>query len=128
MCRCLLLAVFVVAASILPALGNEASPKERQDRSPASDQTLPPPEQKTLESFGAANPSCREWSDGCAVCSRPDHGGIACSLPGIACQPATVTCRPEIREGEDKIPATTPAPAPTKSEPTKPAANAPGKP
>ena len=47
----------------------------------------------TLESFARVDEACREWSDGCAVCRRQDDGAVGCSLPGIACQPAPVTCR-----------------------------------
>ena len=30
------------------------------------------------------DPSCAEWTDGCVVCQRTEHGP-ACSTPGIAC-------------------------------------------
>lgn len=39
----------------------------------------------------ADDPACLEWSDGCHVCQRqPD--GVACSLPGIACEPGPQHC------------------------------------
>ena len=47
----------------------------------------------TLESFGRDSPSCREWSDGCAVCAKQTDKTFACSLPGIACQPRAVACQ-----------------------------------
>lgn len=39
----------------------------------------------------AEDPACLEWTDGCQVCQR-HADGPACSLPGIACQPATPHC------------------------------------
>lgn len=39
----------------------------------------------------AEDPACLEWTDGCTVCQRRPEGP-ACSLPGIACQPAAPHC------------------------------------
>lgn len=39
----------------------------------------------------ADDPSCLEWSDGCQVCKRWPEG-VACSLPGIACEPGLQRC------------------------------------
>ncbi|MCJ2087012.1 hypothetical protein MKK88_13585 [Methylobacterium sp. E-005] len=39
----------------------------------------------------AEDPACLEWTDGCQVCQRLAEGP-ACSLPGIACQPAAPHC------------------------------------
>jgi hypothetical protein len=39
----------------------------------------------------AEDPACLEWTDGCTVCQRLAEGP-ACSLPGIACQPAAPHC------------------------------------
>ena len=39
----------------------------------------------------ADDPACLEWSDGCRVCQRQAEG-LACSLPGIACQPGEPRC------------------------------------
>jgi hypothetical protein len=49
-------------------------------------------EELSLEAFGAKNPTCLEWNDGCATCRR-DSGGPHCSTPGIACQPREAVCR-----------------------------------
>ncbi len=55
---------------------------------------VPPAEQHSLAQFATANPTCRSWSDGCAVCQRMAAGdAFACSTPGIACQPASLVCR-----------------------------------
>jgi hypothetical protein len=51
-------------------------------------------EADTLESFGAKNPACAEWSDGCVICRRDAAGVARCSTPGIACQPKDVACEP----------------------------------
>jgi hypothetical protein len=39
----------------------------------------------------AEDPACLEWTDGCRVCQRLADGP-ACSLPGIACEPAAPRC------------------------------------
>jgi hypothetical protein len=49
-------------------------------------------ETDTLESFGAKNPACMEWNDGCATCRRDAAGLAHCSTPGIACQPRDIAC------------------------------------
>jgi len=51
------------------------------------------PEPASMEGFGKVNPTCLEWSDGCAVCRRDEAGQDRCSTPGIACQPGEVVCR-----------------------------------
>jgi hypothetical protein len=38
-----------------------------------------------------AEPTCAEWSDGCIVCER-GAGGVACSMPGIACVRSEPKC------------------------------------
>lgn len=53
----------------------------------------PEAEWQTLEGFGKSNSACLEWSDGCGVCLRHDDAGVACSVPGIACQPVETSCR-----------------------------------
>jgi len=50
-------------------------------------------EELTLRSFGAKNPACMEWSDGCATCLRDAAGAVNCSTRGIACQPQEIACR-----------------------------------
>ncbi len=47
------------------------------------------PEVKAVQAFGDTDRICAEWTDGCVICLRETS---ACSLPGIACQPKTVTC------------------------------------
>jgi hypothetical protein len=46
-----------------------------------------------VETYGDADATCLEWSNGCQVCRRQPSGGWACSTPGIACVPEAVTCR-----------------------------------
>ena len=58
---------------------------------PTPTATLDPKEQASLQSFGVANPTCMEWSDGCAVCKRDES--MHCSTPGIACLPVEIACR-----------------------------------
>jgi hypothetical protein len=46
----------------------------------------------SVPAYGDKNAACREWSDGCAVCTRAADGP-QCSTPGIACQPAEIACQ-----------------------------------
>jgi hypothetical protein len=50
-------------------------------------------EQLSVEGFGAENPTCLEWNDGCATCRRDVSGAANCSTPGIACQPTGLLCK-----------------------------------
>ena len=65
----------------------------------ADGQPIPAPadplarEQLSLKGFGAANPTCLEWNDGCATCLRDVSGAAHCSTPGIACQPTELLCK-----------------------------------
>ena len=52
---------------------------------------LTPPE-VTLFNFGASNPACNTWSNGCQICLRLVDGKPICSTPGIACTPAEPAC------------------------------------
>jgi len=52
-----------------------------------------PAEEASLQGFGAANPACPEWSDGCFVCARDGAGASRCSTAGIACQSQAIACR-----------------------------------
>ena len=44
-----------------------------------------PPAPGSLAAYLAANPTCREISDGCQVCVRAASDSAQCSTPGIAC-------------------------------------------
>ncbi|GJE25828.1 hypothetical protein [Methylobacterium organophilum] len=52
---------------------------------------LAPAPQKQAALAPENDPSCAEWGNGCVVCQRLAEGP-ACSLPGIACTPATTRC------------------------------------
>ena len=77
--------VLVLCACAGFALADEATPGSAQ----------PSSEQVSLQGYANAAPSCAEWSDGCATCSRDAAGGARCSTPGIACQPGPIACRKE---------------------------------
>jgi hypothetical protein len=51
----------------------------------------PPKEGPSTAAFGERDKACAEWTDGCVVCTRGDHGP-ACSTPGIACVKRPVQC------------------------------------
>jgi hypothetical protein len=51
----------------------------------------PAPRPPSAASYGDQNPICSEWTDGCIVCRRGEHGA-ACSTPGIACVRGAVQC------------------------------------
>lgn len=64
----------------------------RADESTLSPLPKPRPAEKriSIQGYGAANPACLEWSDGCQVCVS---GAVAgCSTPGPACTPGRVVC------------------------------------
>lgn len=42
--------------------------------------------------FGVSRPECQEWTDGCVICKR-GADVVACSTPGIACQPVAPVCK-----------------------------------
>lgn len=46
----------------------------------------------SIQGYGAQNPACREWTNGCVLCVRHE-GRASCSTPGIACTPAGLTCK-----------------------------------
>ncbi len=46
----------------------------------------------SIQAYGGQNPACLEWTNGCVVCVKTD-GHAACSMPGIACTPAGLTCK-----------------------------------
>jgi hypothetical protein len=75
-------------AGLLAVLLLFAAPLRAQD-TPA---TPPPTELQTVQSYGAKNPDCLEWTDTCAVCKRGDDGKVACSTPGIACTQQPIVC------------------------------------
>ena len=81
-------ALFAVVSGLLLA---GAAVVARADDAPA-----PAPaaaEEASLQGFGAANPACQEWSDGCFVCARDGAGASRCSTAGIACQSQAIACR-----------------------------------
>lgn len=56
---------------------------------------LPPPapDAVSMQSFGQRNATCEEWTNSCQVCRRSPDGQMACSTPGMACQPAAIVCK-----------------------------------
>jgi hypothetical protein len=74
-------AALILLAGCHAAMAAEATP------------TMAEQERQSLASYAAAHKACREWTDGCIVCSRRDDDTFACSLPGIACEPTALLCR-----------------------------------
>ncbi|GAC1338043.1 MAG: hypothetical protein NVSMB26_25430 [Beijerinckiaceae bacterium] len=54
---------------------------------------MPPPQAVPIQAYGQQSASCREWTDGCTLCTKADNGETNCSTPGIACQPAGLHCK-----------------------------------
>ena len=77
---CFLAAVIGVQA-LAPALADEAMTPRLRPGKPLS-----------IQAYGTQNPSCLEWTDGCVLCVS-EAGHARCSMPGIACQPAGLTCK-----------------------------------
>lgn len=66
-------------------------------QTPAPQVWLPPAEltqkpAKPVQAFGADNPSCRQWTDGCVTCSKQADDLPACSTAGESCIPNEPTC------------------------------------
>ena len=53
--------------------------------------TAPAAENEPSVQSGAALAACSAWTDGCVTCQRT-AAGIACSNPGISCQPRQQRC------------------------------------
>lgn len=81
------LALLLLAArGAAPAFAQmPALPPLGEPRTPAPD---------SLAAYLAANPACREISNGCQICVRAADEKADCSFPGIACQPTGWMCRP----------------------------------
>lgn len=87
----------VLAAAVALALVSGAMAQTPQPTTPAQ-------EEASLHGFGEANKACREWTDGCRTCTRPEGGEPVCSNIGIACQPTTISCisRVDEKKAEEK--------------------------
>jgi hypothetical protein len=51
-----------------------------------------------MQAYGDQHLACLEWTDSCRICRRldpasPSEAEIACSTPGIACQPGEIACK-----------------------------------
>lgn len=76
-----------------------------------ADQDAPPPakgEPVSMAAYGVWNVECLEWTNGCAVCQRQADGTLACSTPGVACQPKGIVCRRRLAAPVTKPEAATP--------------------
>jgi hypothetical protein len=81
-----LLLLLALSLSTCAAMGGEPAP-------PPGNMAAEAGSPRDLETYGEADATCLEWSNGCQVCRRQPEGGWACSTPGIACVPEPVTCR-----------------------------------
>jgi hypothetical protein len=61
---------------------------------PADEAAAPPakPGSPSVQGFGAHNPTCLAWTDGCVLCQATTRGQSSCSIIGIACQPVAIRC------------------------------------
>ena len=76
-------ALFACALMGAPAFADEPT---------APKMPKPDPAPVSARAWGAANPTCLEWTDACLVCTRGTNGAMNCSTPGVACQPQRLTC------------------------------------
>jgi hypothetical protein len=88
----------ILMATVALALASAAS---AQAPSPPPPGTPAPPEEASLHRFGDSDKTCREWTDSCRTCIRPESGDSTCSNIGIACQPKPILC---VRRVEEKKP------------------------
>ncbi|WP_051953589.1 hypothetical protein [Methylocapsa aurea] len=82
-------ASFLPLACLFTALAGPAFADE--PRSPA-------PVPVSMQAYGDQHLGCLEWTDSCRICRRLDPASqseaeIACSTPGIACQPGEIACK-----------------------------------
>ena len=77
----------VIAMMLALAFGGASA--QGPDTQPAPDAAAA---EASLHAYGDSNKTCREWTDGCRVCRRPETGEPNCSNIGIACQPKAITC------------------------------------
>lgn len=47
----------------------------------------------SVQGYGRQNPACLAWTNGCVLCVADGQGASRCTPPGIACQPAGITCK-----------------------------------
>lgn len=73
----------------LPFVVAVAAPAHADSSKPAKLKEGPP---VSIQGYGAQNPACLEWTDGCVLCIRAE-GRTQCSTTGIACVPAGLTCK-----------------------------------
>ncbi len=79
--------LFVLALAALPVVG--AAAQEAPGTTPPA---RTEPSSIHVHNYGASDPACLRWTDGCRSCSRGANGESLCSNIGIACQPTEVKC------------------------------------
>jgi len=76
----------VLALIFAPALTR--ADEARTPTGPLPKSPAPSAGEVAVQAWGARNPACPEWTDGCVVCTN-----AGCSTPGIACTPKEAFCR-----------------------------------
>ncbi len=74
-------------------------------------ENAPTAEEVSIHGYGDSDTTCREWTDGCRTCSRPENGELFCSNMPIACQPVAISCARRAEPAKQESP---------KPEPPKP--------
>ncbi|RAI40263.1 hypothetical protein CH341_24155 [Rhodoplanes roseus] len=59
---------------------------------PASGEDAAEAERLAVQAFGARNPTCLAWGDGCVTCLAEEAGKPVCNNPGPACTPRETAC------------------------------------
>jgi hypothetical protein len=79
---------FALVLALLSAPAFALADEENAPTGPLRTSPAPSAEAIAVQAWGAKNPTCAQWSDGCVVCT-PE----GCSTPGIACTPKEIACR-----------------------------------
>ena len=62
-------------------------------QTPEPNSTPPAPAaEPSIHGYGDRDKTCVAWTDTCRSCERGADDTIICSIIGIACQPAEITC------------------------------------
>jgi hypothetical protein len=74
----------ITALSLALLLGLGASSQEQPARVADAD--------VSIHGYGDRDKTCRQWTNGCQICSRSDDDQQFCSNTGLACQPVAISC------------------------------------
>jgi len=105
-------AATVAAVAFAFALAPSSAVGQSTTAAPPTTPASPTAPSPSVLGYGDHDKTCMSWTDGCVSCRMGLDNAVACSNPGIACQPQTISCvtrRPEPAKKPTKEPAKEPA-------------------